>query len=253
MSYDSVDVLAHFAEKYGITYPLLSDVDSRAITDLGLLNQQVFEQHAVYGIKPRDEHLGVPYPGVFVLDQAGTVVEKRFQQSYRDRETGAGLIEDALGVTASARGAEGQAATEAVQIRAYLDSPTYSWFQRLRLTVEVAIAPGYHVYGAPSPADYVPLSVEVEPIAGVTVGEIEWPAPRRWTMTGLDEECWVHEGTFRRSLPLVFSADPGAGDQVVRVAVSFQACSDEICLPPETVRFELPVHEVGAVERSIQR
>ena len=26
-----------------------------------------------------------------------------------------------------------------------------SWGQRLRLTVELTIAPGYHVYGAPTP------------------------------------------------------------------------------------------------------
>ena len=56
ISYDSVEVLAAFAEKRGITYPLLSDEGSHTIGALGLLNEQhLVEQHAFYGIQTRDE------------------------------------------------------------------------------------------------------------------------------------------------------------------------------------------------------
>ena len=42
------------------------------IRELGLLNENVYEHHVAYGISKRDHHWGVPYPGVFLLDeQAG--------------------------------------------------------------------------------------------------------------------------------------------------------------------------------------
>ena len=38
ISYDSEQVLADFSQRRGITFPLLSDDDSRVITEYGLLN-----------------------------------------------------------------------------------------------------------------------------------------------------------------------------------------------------------------------
>ena len=55
-------MLAAFSTKHGITYSLLSDVGSTAIRELGLLNEQVQEHHAHYGIERRDRVVGVPTP-----------------------------------------------------------------------------------------------------------------------------------------------------------------------------------------------
>jgi len=49
------------------------------IRELGLLNEDVYEHHAAYGVPKRDHHWGVPYPGVFLLDEQGCVMQKRFQ------------------------------------------------------------------------------------------------------------------------------------------------------------------------------
>ena len=38
ISYDSVEVVADFAERRGITFPLLADSDSSVISDFGILN-----------------------------------------------------------------------------------------------------------------------------------------------------------------------------------------------------------------------
>ena len=83
---------------------------------------------------------------------------------------------------------------EPVGVRAWVDSPTYAWFQRLHLTVEVETRAGWHVYGRPAPEGMIPLEVEVAPIAGLEVGATEEPAPRRFAMAGLDETLWVHAG-----------------------------------------------------------
>ena len=105
ISYDSVAILAEFSAKHGITFPLLSDEGSRVIRRLGLINEGVREDHAFYGIKPNPRHTDLPYPGVYVLDQAGVISHKRFHESYRERDTGAGLLGRVLDIAAPVPGA----------------------------------------------------------------------------------------------------------------------------------------------------
>ena len=62
VSYDSVEILARFARKQKITYPLLSDPDSTVIKAFGILNA-----------KASGRQSGIPYPGTFVIDQKGTI------------------------------------------------------------------------------------------------------------------------------------------------------------------------------------
>jgi hypothetical protein len=236
ISYDPVEALGDFAAKHGITYPLLSDVGSHVIRALGLLNEGA-----------RDNY-GIPYPGVFVLDQDGIVVEKRFFASHRERESGVGLIEAALNIVATRHGAEDRASAEAVQVRVSLDSPTFAYWQRLRLTVELTIDAGFHVYGRPVAKGYIPLSIDVEPIDGLVVGDPRWPAAHLWTIAGLDEEFWVYDGVVRVSIPLTFGLPRGTGDQTIRVNVELQACDDTTCLLPARVTAVLPVKEKGFVD-----
>ncbi|MBA2446455.1 MAG: redoxin domain-containing protein [Chloroflexi bacterium] len=232
-------MLAGFAEKYGITFSLLSDEGSRVIQVLGMLNEHVQEHHAFYGIPERDYVVGVPYPGTFLLDQQGVVVERRFQDSYRERETGVAILEQGFGIESSAHGPEARAGGAGLAVRAYLDSGVYRGFQRLRLTVELAVESGLHVYGRPIPEGYVPLSVEVAPIEGLDVGPLDGPAPHPFRIEGLDEAFFVHEGPLRFSLPLTFRER--VGDQTVQVTVRYQACSATDCLMPQAIELQLPV------------
>lgn len=251
ISYDSVEILHAFAEKHGITFPLLSDQGSHVIRQLGLLNERVQEDHAHYGIASSPRHVGLPYPGVFVLDERGVITQKRFHESYRVRDTGAGLVDQTLGRLEAASGSTVMHEDEAVRVRAWLDSPTYAFSQRLHANVEVSVAPGFHVYGDPAPAGFCPLSVEVGPIEGVEIGTANWPTPHPFKVDGLDEQFWVHEGTIRSALPLTFSGPPGAGDHVIHVTVSYQACSDSACLVPVSISLSLPVREVALVGREL--
>jgi peroxiredoxin len=98
VSYDSVEVLAGFTERYGIDFPLLSDEGSRVIRELGLLNERLAEHQAFYSREMRPHQFGVPYPGAFLLDEQGIITARRFYSSYRVRETGAGLLESGFGL-----------------------------------------------------------------------------------------------------------------------------------------------------------
>jgi peroxiredoxin Q/BCP len=84
ISYDSVEVLAKFAEKQKITFPLLSDPDSKVIKDYGLLNKEA---------KGKTE--GIPYPGTMLIDRDGVIRAKLFFDGYRERHAAEDIIKAA--------------------------------------------------------------------------------------------------------------------------------------------------------------
>ncbi len=241
VSYDSVEVLAGFAQKYGISYPLLSDDGSRVIRELGILNHEAAEP--VFGI---------PHPGTFVLDADGAVRSKHFYPSYRERDTGVGVLEHLLGIDGGGHGEHREAAASGITARAWFDKGTYAWGQRVWLNVELEVAPGLHVYGRPIPGGYYPLEVTVAPIERVVVGAPVLPPPRPFRIAGLDEQFAVYDGRVRVAMPLTFMIVDG-GTLNVAVTVSYQACSATDCLPPMSVQFVLPVAEEPLVERPSAR
>ena len=70
ISYDPVSVLADFAGRRHITFPLLSDTGSATITRYGILNTTV---------SSTDRLRGLPFPGTFILDRRGVVTARFFE------------------------------------------------------------------------------------------------------------------------------------------------------------------------------
>ncbi len=87
ISYDSPAILKKFAEQNKISYPLLSDPDSKTIEDYHIRNAAA---------KGKAE--GVPHPGTFVVDSVGTIRAKLFLENFRERHTSEALIKATAGV-----------------------------------------------------------------------------------------------------------------------------------------------------------
>jgi hypothetical protein len=208
-------------------------------------NRHAFEQHAASGATIGDHLIGTPYPGAFVLDENGVVVDKRFYLSYRERETGRGLLEAAFGFPSSDHGAEVRLEAPQVVVRAYLDSPTYARAQRLHLVVELALAPDLHVFGPPVPDGFVALATAVEPIEGIAVDVPSLPEPVPYQIAGLDDNFYVYKDRIRLLVPLTFHE--ASGDLVIRAEMRYQACSEVECWPPMAQSFELPLKETKLV------
>src|SRR5262245_12481143 len=174
-------------------------------------------------------------------------MQKRFQQSYRERETGVGILEQGFGVTSLVHGPEAHGQAAGVKVRVYLDTDIYRFFQRLWLTVELTIGPGLHIYGRPIPGGYTPSTVEVTPIVVMIVGKPNWPRPHPYRVEGLEDEFFVYEGRVCVALPVTLTEE--AGDQALQVTVHYQTCSETDCFPPSMIRRELPLKAGDQVER----
>jgi hypothetical protein len=232
-------VLARFAREHDIAYALLSDEGSEAITRLGLLNRHIEAQQAYYDMPVRDRHQGLPYPGTFMLDEAGVIVDKQFEQSYRVRPSGTLLLEDLLGGTDAGPEVSSQAERPGLQAVGWLDTATYRPQQTLRLHIVLAVEPGLHVYAAPTPPGYTSLGIELVPFDGCVAAPATLPAGRPFRIEDLDEDFLVYDGQVEAAIP--FRLERNQGDISLDVRVRYQACSDTVCHPPDELQLQLPL------------
>lgn len=232
-------MLANFAQRREIGYTLLSDVGSRVIRDLGLLNEHIVQQQAAFGINAAARHFGVPYPGTFILDQAGVVRERWFEQSYRIRPTAVTFLEESFQVDSPTVGVRDTAQSDHVRVTAWLGTSTYHPHQRLNLNIDFNIAPGLHVYTEPIPDGYIPLSAEIEPVEGIEIRPLNLPPSRSLRLEPLNETFYVLDGQVHGRLPVVLTQN--VGDVRLSLTVKFQACSDRDCFMPETLTLGLPL------------
>jgi peroxiredoxin Q/BCP len=87
ISYDDTKILKSFSDRMKISFPLLSDPESKTIEDYHIKNPAA---------KGKAE--GVPNPGTFIIDGGGVIRAKLFLEGYRDRHTTEALIQAARSV-----------------------------------------------------------------------------------------------------------------------------------------------------------
>jgi len=118
-----------------------------------------------------------------------------------------------------------------------------------RLMFLPEIARGWHVY-APGSKSMTSMGVELDLPAGVSLARpIRWPRPQTVYDEVLEETLSYYEHDVPITTLDLELSDEFEGDAVtLSVVVTYQACFDEMCLPPTSERFEvtLPVAEAGA-------
>jgi len=109
-----------------------------------------------------------------------------------------------------------------------------------RLTVELEVAEGWHVNANPASFDFL-IPTTIEGVDGLETLPVEYPKGRRFQPAFVAEPIEVYEG--RLEIPVELTGE-GAGEAAgsaaerdereegLRLAVRFQACDHERCLPP---------------------
>ena len=242
--YDPPDALRAFTADRGIEFPVLSDVGSEVIRRYGILDQ---------GIEPdaqvrETSQYGIPYPGTFVLDSEGRVVERFFEQRYQERITAASI---ALRLGSPLEGG-GVAGTEVdgrlIAARASASDAQVAPGNRLSLVVDVTPKPGMHVY-APGDHLYRVVRLRIEAPDYLRAHAVSYPPSELYHYEPLDETVPVYEQPFRLvqevTVPMsretaALAAEPD-GKLVIEGVLEYQACDDEVCyIPAEApLRWEL--------------
>jgi hypothetical protein len=115
--------------------------------------------------------------------------------------------------------------------------------QQATLTVDLELRPGWHVNADKPLQDYlVPTAVRLAVSdRGWRIERMAYPAPRE-TRLGLQPETLaLYEGAVRIEALLQETGGLGGALPWLPVELHLQACSDQICLAPETLVLNVPV------------
>ena len=108
--------------------------------------------------------------------------------------------------------------------------------------LQVVLAPGWHVYANPPSGEYnIPVRVGLTGARGVVAGAPRYPAGKDVKLPSDEKPTRVYDGAFTITLPLQAAANAVSGTQTLSGKVSFQACNDQVCLPPASVPFSVQV------------
>lgn len=113
---------------------------------------------------------------------------------------------------------------------------------KLRVAVEIAVAPGWHIYGEPLPAGegLTPTSIEFDRKV-VARQTLALPKPTPLRFETLNETYPVYHGSFEAVGEIVLAQQLKPGDYSIGGTLNFQECNDAICKMPQAVRFALPI------------
>jgi hypothetical protein len=250
LTYDSIAILRHFGDRKGITYPLLSDPDSEVITAFGILNHN-------YG--PDDDGYGLPFPGMFIIDENGIVKVKFFEEDHRERYTASHVLvrhlQDPAGNAATS------VETKHLRLIASASDGVVRPGNRLTLILDVGLPPKMHLY-APGVEGYIPIEWQIPESEIWWAFDAEYPESRTLHLQAINETVPVYEEKLRIMRDVIIGPHKAVEhlyDKTLTLEGSFQyqACDDRICYRPETIplmwTFQVTEHDQQEVPEELRR
>jgi thiol:disulfide interchange protein DsbD len=113
------------------------------------------------------------------------------------------------------------------------------------VALDVKLEEGFHVQSnKPLDQFLIPTILTLTPPTGFSVKEIAYPEPIMVRV--LDQDLSVFEAHFALGALIEVAPDTAPGAYVIPASLKYQACDDEKCLPPKTLKLEVPVNVVAA-------
>jgi hypothetical protein len=252
ISYDSAAVLKNFSDRQHITFPLLSDPESKIIRAFDILNETVASGTAFYGI---------PYPGTYVIDPQGRVVSKHFEDDYRERVSAADILMQDFGKSADAAGEVAE--TRHLRLTARASTPVARPGHRIVLSLEIDLKPRMHVY-APGVQGYIPIEWKLEEGAAGKLQPVAYPGSEMLHLEAIGETVPVYRGRVIIKREITFPQEAAltplvnsTGELTVKGSFRYQACDDRVCYLPQIVplawHFHFEALERARVPPALQR
>lgn len=127
-----------------------------------------------------------------------------------------------------------------VQVRA--DAVTLPAGGRADVQVAMRIAEHWHINANPPALEYnIPTEVSLTAAHGLRTGRVRYPAGKSMRFSFEDQPLLVYDGDATVTIPIAAAATAAPGTHTLNGAVQFQACDDNVCLPPASVPFTVAV------------
>jgi peroxiredoxin len=254
ISYDSQDILAAFSRQHGITFPLLSDVGSETIKRYGILNTVAEEGLGPNGNDPaiiaavklyvsangaNERQHGIPFPGTFIVDRAGRVKARFFEDSYTVRNTVSNirvrLKEPNTSVVATRIG------SKQLDVVTYPSDSAIAPGNRFSVVAQITPHNGVHVY-APGAKNYKVIDLKVLPAQYIRTLRPVYPPSEIYFFKPLNERVPTYQKAFTISQDIVLDGQASTRTALAKQTsmtiggvLTYQACDDRLCYNPVTL------------------
>lgn len=148
----------------------------------------------------------------------------------------AATLSVASSLFATGASAQSVSGKDVVAPEAYVSFDPVARGKDFQVAVVLKIRQGFHINAREVSANYlIPTDLRVEAPAGFKLGTATYPKGTLKTFSfSKDKQLNVYTDTVTIRLPLTALASAPAGAQHLAMKIHYQACSDEICLPPVT-------------------
>jgi peroxiredoxin len=247
VSYDSAAILADFAHRRAITYPLLADPSSSLIDAFGIRNPQGTGMQT-----------GIPYPGYYLIRKDGTIEKRFFETAYVNRLTASNVYGNLFGDFALPAPSKEIPATPHVSISTLQSDSTVTPGAVVKLAVVIQPGPDVHIYATGAEKlHYNVASLAISPAENYSASASSYPKSELMEFPELGQTVPVYTGrtVFSTSVAAVvnqktipaFAKSPSL---VVKGVVNYQACTSKVCFPPTTIPVEW---KVGLKQLDLER
>jgi thioredoxin:protein disulfide reductase len=119
------------------------------------------------------------------------------------------------------------------------------------ILIRILVAEGWFIHSAAEgEAELIPTRLVIPEHDAFAVRELRFPQPQKRRFEYTSASVDVYSGEIFVPATLLINPKANPGEWSVRGRLTYQACSDKVCLPPETVDLPLSVPVVQAQEAS---
>jgi hypothetical protein len=254
ISYDSQEIIKGFADAWGITFPMLSDVGSAVIERFDLLNpvpewgleDGVEDPDAAAAFRtfvsvtrPDERFVGIAFPGSYILDADAIIQERHFEEFYIERNTISSVLlrlgEDIEPVAAT------QVSTAQINLTTYSSNPELAVGNRFSLVLDIQPLEEMHVY-APGADDYQVVTLNLDPNPYIRELPTTYPESTNYYFEPFDETIPVYLEPIKLLQELILDGEPETQRALRELesitltgTLDYQACDDTICYLPTSI------------------
>lgn len=131
-------------------------------------------------------------------------------------------------------------AADPVKAAAYIKPISVTRGGHGTFVVALTISQGMHINAnKPIDSNNIATTIKVNAAPGIKVGTPKYPAAKMITTSGIKSNVYTGKATVIIPFTVAKSAKPGK--QVLKGDVTYQACNDKSCLPPNTITVSAPL------------
>ena len=131
---------------------------------------------------------------------------------------------------------------ELVKARAYLSTDKFSSGGTSRVVVLLEIKEGWHINANPPEPDHmIPTKITFKSKLGTKLSEVIYPKGHGFKFEGEEKDVQVYEKEVAVHGTLTVPEKTGGQSDDVEISITYQACKDNECLPPKTIKLTASV------------